>query len=211
MGEVSQPSLLIIEAARIFDAEAASLVGVFARHGFRWRVLSNDPAWPDPAWPTTASIAAAAEEFSPAIVHFALHGFERGLVLRVSESANVEEILTWEEIESLPAWSGRVVISGACSMLRYASAFLNSGALAVVAPRTTIDWASLCHFFRIFYTFLLRGESISSALLATKSYAARYYRQYDAIDVVGEELWCITSGIEGRRPPGPQRTLDGAA
>jgi hypothetical protein len=101
---------LIIEAARVFDAEAASLVGVFARHGCRWKVLSNDPAWANSAWPTAPSIGAAIEEFSPSLVHFALHGVERGLVLRVSKFGDTEDVLAWEEIEQSLAWKGRVVM-----------------------------------------------------------------------------------------------------
>lgn len=79
------PRFLVVEAARIFDAEAAACVGVFARHAYQWKVLSNDPAWLDPAWPTTASIATAIEEFDPTIIHFALHGADQGLVLRISK------------------------------------------------------------------------------------------------------------------------------
>ncbi len=76
-------------------------------------------------------------------------------------------------------------------MLRYASIFLNAGARAVVASSATVDWRNLCHFFRIFYTHLLGGEPISQALLTTKSHADRYYREYDSIDVAGEELLCL--------------------
>lgn len=186
---MTQPSLLIIEAAHVFDAEAASLVGVFARYGYRWKVLSNDPTWANPAWPTAISIEAAIRELSPTLVHFALHGIEEGLVLRLSELGETEDILTWGEIEQSAAWEGRVVISGACGMQRHSSAFLAAGASAVVAPRTTIRWENLCHFFRLFYSHLLQGEAISRALLATKNYSDGFYGEYDSIDVVGKELW----------------------
>jgi hypothetical protein len=190
-----RPRLLVVEAARIFDAEAAAIVGVFARHSCQWRVLSNDPAWPVPGWPTADSISAAVQEFDPTIVHFALHGVERGLVLRISSggsgqpSDDGDGILPWEAIERMPAWGERVVIAGACGMLSYAQAFLRASARAVVAPGETIDWSNLCHFFRIFYSSLLGGDSLGSALAATKSYAGGYYDGFGSIQVVGDSSW----------------------
>lgn len=85
MRESTQPSLLVIEAARIFDAEAAALVGVFSRYGYKWKVLSNDPVWPAPAWPTATLIGKTIESCDPTFIHFALHGVEEGLVLKVSD------------------------------------------------------------------------------------------------------------------------------
>jgi hypothetical protein len=193
MRESTQPSLLVIEAARIFDAETAALVGVFSRYGYQWKVLSNDPAWPVPAWPTAASIEKTTESFDPTVIHFALHGTEEGLVLRVSDEVGspgvVGDVLAWADIERMVVWEDRVVITGACGMLSHASSFLRAGALAVVAPRTSIDWGNLCHFFRLFYTFLLDGRSIGDALLATRNYARGYYREYRSIDVEGDHEW----------------------
>lgn len=199
--KIMDEKLLVVEAARIFDAEAAAIVGVFARHGCPWMVLSNDPAWSNPGWPTADSIGAAVDHFEPTIVHFALHGVEQGLLLRVSEgedgqaseSGDVNYILAWEAIERMPAWRGRVVITGACGMFRHAQAFLRAGARAVVAPGETIGWGDLCHFFRLLYSSLLGGERLGSALAATKSYAGAHYEGFQSFQVAGDSSWGRTN------------------
>ena len=213
MCALSQPSMLVIEAARVYDAEAAALVGVFARYGYRWKVHSNDPAWPEPAWPTRASISLSIERFDPTFVHFALHGVEQGLVLRARErlGSRDEDILAWSDIEEMSVWKEKIVVTGACGALPYASSFLNAGALAVVAPNLPINWGNLCHFFRIFYSNLLDGNSIGEALSATKLYARVHYRKYDSMGVEGDQHWRLKGGGEDTAQPGACTRTAGSA
>jgi hypothetical protein len=191
--------LLIVEAARVFDAEAAALVGVCSRFGRVWHVLSNDPLWPDARWPDAAAISALFEQRQPTLVHFALHADQAGLLLSWSDADDpadrqVRDVLAWEAVRRIPCWNGVVVTTGACGLLAHAGAFLSAGARAVVAPDREILWDLLCHFYRIFYTHLLAGRSLSESRTATLSHAAGYYRDFGSIGVRGEASWKAPSG-----------------
>jgi hypothetical protein len=104
-----RPKLLVVAAARSFEAEVAAIVGVFARQFYAWAVLSNDPAWPNPDWPSARSIQGAADEHRSSVMHFAPHGVEHGLAVRPSivgdshAASQDDKGLSWEAIKCTSA------------------------------------------------------------------------------------------------------------
>lgn len=190
-----QPRLLVIEAVRIFDAEASALVGVFASKNYSWRVLSNDPLWLNPSWPTKESIDSTIDEFNPTFVHFALHGGKTGLILTIPEIAGIKTLLSWQDIETMLCWKDRIVITGACEVLPYANSFLRAGSIAVVAPTESITWDRLCHFLRILYSNILDGQSLSNALASAIKHGNKYYGEYECFGIIGNKNWTMTEGI----------------
>jgi hypothetical protein len=186
------PSLLIIESARVFDAEASALVGVFASRNFAWTVISNDPMWKNSDWPTKEAIVTVIRKLDPTFVHFALHGTEEGLVLGPAEIVGIEQsILSWSEIETMDCWKKRVVIAGACNALPKAESFFRAGAVAVVAPEGEVNWERLCHFFRLFYSELFNGKSLSETLQTVTQYGDGYSSWYTRFGIVGNKHWAI--------------------
>lgn len=185
-----QARIVIIEAARIFDAEVAAIVGVFARHGCGWGVLSNDPLWPGAAWPTREAIQAMIADQGPSHVHFATHADERGIHLRFTEGSTPSEmetsdVLGWDEVRAMSCWQGRVITTSACGSLAYADNFLGAGASAVVAPLDEeLLWDRVCHFYRLFYTYVLSGRSLEAARQEALEHGGGYYREFERIGVV---------------------------
>ncbi len=103
------------------------------------------------------------------IVHLAMHGDNKGLVLKWSNAQEIkervpEDVLMSFDIKIASEWQGKVVVSGACSSAQLAGFFLEAGVTSVIAPSNPISWLNLGKFFQVFYKALFSSQPTRSAL-----------------------------------------------
>jgi hypothetical protein len=161
------------------DTEGIVLSKVFTDEKLDYTLFSNDGIWPDRCVINKALIEQESNKPDVAVVHLAMHGFDHGLALRWSVGEGiyqkvVEDLLAPDEIAGMTGWNQKLIVSGACSSLHFADAFLKAGAIAVVAPAVEIPWDQLGAFFRVLYRGLFAGQSGKTALAAAKGEFPKY-------------------------------------
>jgi len=144
-----------------------------------YELHSNDHIWESHVELDKFLLDRLLDDRSISVVHLAVHGEAGGLILRWSAEPEIEnrrplEVLTPTAIGTMPGWSGRMVVSGACFSGYLAESFLAAGASAVIAPMRDIPWPRLGLFFRYSYSScmqtLVPENALSSALLQYPEY-----------------------------------------
>jgi hypothetical protein len=151
------------------QTEALILSRFFTEQQIEYDLYSNDTIWPERTEINKYFIEQCLNEPDIGVVHLAMHGDARSFVLKWSHAEEIgrrvpEDLLTGPDIMAIPDWSGKLVVSGACSSATLAHYFLHAGAAAVIAPTIPIDWTKLGAFFSIFYTTLFEGQKARIAL-----------------------------------------------
>jgi hypothetical protein len=161
------------------DTEGIVLSKVFAEEKLDFTLFSNDEIWPEHCVITKSLIEMEIKKPDVSVVHLAMHGLEDGLALRWSSGQDftqkvIEDLLDFHEIQEMAGWQQKLIVSGACNSLHFADAFLQAGALAVVAPGAAIPWNELGAFFQVFYRKIFKGLSVKAALDSAKSQFPKY-------------------------------------
>ena len=152
------------------DTEAAILSTCFPKLGIAYDLISNDGIWAGRSqWGVVnrATMRRVLSDSRISVVHFAVHGAPDGLVLRWGGplvDREARDVLTAAQIARLRIFRDRLVVSGACSSVALAGAFLTAGASAFIAPEDEIPWGNLAAFFRAFYRSLAKGSGLEHAL-----------------------------------------------
>ena len=166
--------VLILEACRSPEVkkgltESLALSQIFRDNGIEYELYSNDCIWENRVNLDESLIRNRLKQNSIDIVHLALHGSDRGLILKWSNSSDIRErvplsILSSSDIREIEEFRGTLVVSGACASAQFANDFLAAGARAVVAPLVEIPWLKLGLFFRSFYLSYRRSRSAKDSL-----------------------------------------------
>lgn len=151
------------------ETEALILSNFFKRESLDYEVYSNDGIWSNRKVLDKNLIRQYLKQSNAEIIHLAMHGDNKGLILKWSNAQELkervpEEVLTSFDIETTSDWQGKVVVSGACSSAPLAKFFLQAGAISVIAPSTPISWLNLGKFFQVFYKALFSSQPTKLAL-----------------------------------------------
>jgi hypothetical protein len=155
------------------NTEAIVLSECFASLGIEFELYTNDGFWADrPKSGSTISrdiIQNCLDDPKIDVVHFAVHGDPKGLVLEfddrpISWQRSPTDVLTGAQIRGMTGFRHRLVVSGACGSAFLAEDFLAAGATAFVAPDIEIPWRDLGIVFHAFYASLKAGLTAEVAL-----------------------------------------------
>ena len=181
--------VLILEACRSPEVkkhltEPLVLSQLFSDNGIDYELYSNDGIWTERVRLDDTLIRNRLEEASVDVVHFAVHGSAKGLVLRWSSEPDIGDrgptyILTGDDIRSIEELKGKVVVSGACSSAKFADDFLAAGADAFVAPLVDVSWEKIGLFFKAFYLTYRSSKIAKDAL----NKAVKDFPQYNSYRV----------------------------
>ena len=167
------------------QTETRILHRCFTDMGIEHQVYSNDSIWPDPIQLDKHTVSRLLDDTNIRIVHLAVHGNDQGLVIRWSSHERIEDrvpeiTMSATEILTMPAWAGKLVVSGACASATLADVFRQAGAAAMVAPTAEVSSYNLGWFFEIFYKGLLSGHRVKQALDSAVAIYPQYscYRVY---------------------------------
>ena len=181
--------ILILESCRSPeiqkpDTEPIILSKVFEAEGINYELYSNDYIWQTRIKLDQKKINTKLLEFNPGIVHLAVHGCSRGLVLTWSNEPDIGnrkaiDILTPQKIRLMTAFQGRLIASGACESAQLADDFKFAGAKAVVAPSAPVPWARIGLFFQQFYKSYFKSQNVQYSLTV----AIKEYPEYNSYQV----------------------------
>ena len=179
------------------DTEGIILSKVYNEEKIDYALFSNDGIWQNHFVITKSLIEQEINKPDVLVVHLAMHGFKHGLALRWSTGQGfhlkvVEDLLGIDEIREMKGWQHKLIVSGACSSLYLADAFLKAGAIAVVAPAFEIPWDKLGAFFQMFYRELFAGQSIKTALDSAKG----QFPKYSSFSLSGQDIPILQSSFQ---------------
>lgn len=151
------------------QTETLMLSQAFDRLEIDCDVYSNDGIWRQRTFLNQSLLRNCLSSSGLNVVHLALHGDNKGLVMRWSKAEKIrdrrpQETLSRSNIESMDEWRGKLVVSGASSTTAIAEAFLAAGAVGVLCPEHPISYQNLIPFLEIVYGQLAQRATVRSAL-----------------------------------------------
>jgi CHAT domain-containing protein len=151
------------------ETETLILSRFFQQENIEYEIYSNDGILLNSKVLDKDLVRQYLKQSEAEIVHLAMHGHNKGLILKWSNEQEIkervpEDVLTSFDIKTTSEWQGKVVVSGACSSAPLARFFLQAGATSVIAPSTPISWLNLGKFFQIFYKALFSSQPTRLAL-----------------------------------------------
>ena len=151
------------------QTETLMLSQAFERAGIDCQVYSNDGIWGRRTFLNRSLLQKCLGEGDIDVVHVALHGDRDGLVLGWSKVEKIrdrrpQERLSPNDIEMMPQWRGKLIVSGAASVYPLADAFLKAGVSGVLVPERSISYQNLVPFLEILYSKLAKRQSPQNSL-----------------------------------------------
>lgn len=163
------------EIAKV-STEGIVLSRAFEDIGIECELYSNDQYWSRRKKAGTIVsmelIAKLAEDPLIDVIHFAMHGNDRGLILSWSgplDDRAPGTTLGPRDITEGPRLGGKLIVSGACHSAHLADELIAAGAKAVVAPSIDVPWMNLGAFFKSFYARLFSGLEAAKSLELAKA------------------------------------------
>lgn len=156
------------------QTETLLLSQAFDRLGIDCDVYSNDGIWRQRTFLNRSLLQNCLAKPGLRVVHLALHGDSKGLVMRWSKAEKIrdrrpQEILSPADIEAMTEWRDKLIVSGASRTTALTDSFLAAGAAAVLCPEHPISYQHFLPFSEVFYGKLAARQPLRPALDASLS------------------------------------------